>query len=145
MGSTQHCFRLSVLYPLLSVYVVTIPPVSMWQPTIKLCCGHRAVIAEYEAAHKQQLPQAGAAATLEQLARETAAAAGTDADRTARAAAGYAFGHRELPPVNAVLGGLLANELLKAISHKGEPVNNWLFYRLSSGVGQIETTRPPPA
>jgi hypothetical protein len=104
-----------------------------------------AVIAAYEAAHQQQLPQQRDAAALDQLARETAAAAGTDAERTARAAAMYAFGDRELPPINAVLGGLLANEVLKAISHKSEPVNNWLFYSLSSGVGQIETTRPPSA
>lgn len=102
-----------------------------------------AVIAAYEAAHQQQLPQQQDAAALDQLARETAAAAGTDAGRTARAAATYAFGERELPPINAVLGGLLANEVLKAISHKSEPVNNWLFYSLSSGVGQIETTRLP--
>ena len=101
------------------------------------------VIAAYEAAHQQQLPQQQNAAALDQLARETAAAAGTDAERTARAAATYASGDRELPPINAVLGGLLANEVLKAISHKSEPVNNWLFYSLSSGVGQIETTRPP--
>lgn len=101
-----------------------------------------AVVAEYEAAHQQHMPQREEADALQQLARETAAAAGTDADGTERAAAAYAFGDRELPPVNAVVGGLLANEVLKALSHKGEPVNNWYFYSLASGVGQIETTRP---
>lgn len=37
------------------------------------------------------------------------------------------------PPVNAVCGGLLANEVLKAVSKKGDPVNNFLFYDLISG------------
>lgn len=37
------------------------------------------------------------------------------------------------PPVNAILGGLLANEMLKAVSKKGNPVNNFLFYDLISG------------
>jgi hypothetical protein len=103
------------------------------------------VIAAYEAAHQQQLPQQQDAVALEQTARETAAAAGTDGDRTVQAASAYALSDRELPAVNAVMGGLLANEVLKSISHKGAPVNNWLFYSLSSGVGQIECTQPPDA
>ena len=41
-----------------------------------------------------------------------------------------------------MIGGLLANEVLKAISHKGEPVNNFLFYSLSNGVGKVDTVRP---
>lgn len=37
------------------------------------------------------------------------------------------------PPVNAVCGGLLANEMLKAVSKKGIPANNCIFYDLVSG------------
>ena len=48
-------------------------------------------------------------------------------------------GDAELPPVNAILGGVLANEILKVISHKGEPVNNVFFFSLMDNVGQIET------
>lgn len=48
-------------------------------------------------------------------------------------------GEAELPPLNAVLGGVLANEILKVISHKGEPVNNFFFFSLMDNVGQIET------
>ncbi len=102
------------------------------------------MLAQWEAAHQRQ-PRPGDAAALEQLAQETAAAAGTDATAIAAAVASYAFGAAELPPVNAVVGGVAANEVLKAISHKGEPVNNFFFYSLSNGVGQIETIRPPPA
>ncbi len=48
-------------------------------------------------------------------------------------------GDAELPPVNAVLGGVLANEILKVVSHKGEPVNNFFFFSLMDNIGQIET------
>ncbi|CAL5222215.1 g4547 [Coccomyxa viridis] len=48
-------------------------------------------------------------------------------------------GDTELPPVNAVLGGVLANEILKVVSHKGDPVNNFFFFSLMDNVGQIET------
>ena len=48
-------------------------------------------------------------------------------------------GDAELPPVNAILGGVLANEILKVNSHKGEPVNNFFFFSLMDNVGQIET------
>lgn len=47
-------------------------------------------------------------------------------------------GDTEMPPVSAVLGGVLANEILKVISHKGEPVNNFFFFSLMDNVGQIE-------
>lgn len=48
-------------------------------------------------------------------------------------------GDAELPPVNAILGGVLANEILKVISLRGEPVNNVFFFSLMDNVGQIET------
>ena len=37
------------------------------------------------------------------------------------------------PPTNAICGGLLANEILKAVSKKGDPINNFLFYDLVTG------------
>lgn len=43
-----------------------------------------------------------------------------------------------LPAVNAICGGVLANELLKAVSHKGEPVNNFFFFSLSDGAGIVQ-------
>ena len=51
----------------------------------------------------------------------------------------YVLGSSELPPVNAVLGGVLANEVLKAVSHKGEPINNLFFFSLADNVGLVET------
>jgi ubiquitin-like 1-activating enzyme E1 A len=38
----------------------------------------------------------------------------------------------ELAPVCAVLGGLLGNEVIKAISGKGEPANNTLFFDMET-------------
>ncbi|DBA82539.1 hypothetical protein WJX79_008668 [Trebouxia sp. C0005] len=43
-----------------------------------------------------------------------------------------------LPAVNAICGGVLANEMLKAVSHKGEPVNNFFFFGLSDGAGVVQ-------
>jgi ubiquitin-like 1-activating enzyme E1 A len=40
--------------------------------------------------------------------------------------------------VSAVLGGVLANEVLKAVSRRGEPVNNFFFYSLADGAGVVE-------
>ena len=44
----------------------------------------------------------------------------------------------ELAPINAVIGGVLANEVLKLVSHKGEPFNNFFFFTLSDGAGVVE-------
>lgn len=40
--------------------------------------------------------------------------------------------------VNAVLGGVLANEVLKAVSRRGEPVNNLFLFCLTDGAGAVE-------
>ncbi len=51
----------------------------------------------------------------------------------------YVLGTSELPPVNAVVGGVLANEVLKSFSKKGEPINNFFFFSLADNVGLIES------
>ena len=43
-----------------------------------------------------------------------------------------------LPAVNAICGGVLANETLKAVSHKGEPINNFFFFALLEGAGIVQ-------
>lgn len=43
-----------------------------------------------------------------------------------------------MPAINAILGGFLANDLLKAVSKKGEPVHNLFMYSLSTGVGSVD-------
>ena len=41
----------------------------------------------------------------------------------------------EFPPVCSVIGGMLANELVKVVSLKGDPVQNFMFYDISDGKG----------
>lgn len=47
-------------------------------------------------------------------------------------------GTREFPPVCAVIGGILGQEVIKAISGKGEPLKNFFFYDAVDGKGIIE-------
>jgi len=44
---------------------------------------------------------------------------------------------KEFPPVCSVIGGMLANELVKIVSGKGDPVQNFLFYDLFDGKGVL--------
>jgi len=34
----------------------------------------------------------------------------------------------ELSPVCAIVGGIVAQEIIKAVSHKDQPLNNYFFY-----------------
>ena len=48
-------------------------------------------------------------------------------------------GSEELAAVNAVIGGILANEALKAVSYHGVPINNIFLFGLHDGLGEVET------
>jgi hypothetical protein len=74
-------------------------------------------------------------------AAAAAAAAGLPqrAQPAAEAVAAYAAGAAaESPPINAVLGGVLAQEVLKAISGSGAPVHNFFFFDTRSNAGAIQ-------
>ncbi|KAK6123749.1 hypothetical protein DH2020_042504 [Rehmannia glutinosa] len=47
-------------------------------------------------------------------------------------------GRREFPPVCAIIGGILGQEVIKAISGKGDPLKNFFFYDVMDGKGIIE-------
>lgn len=49
----------------------------------------------------------------------------------------YLATSQEFAPINAIVGGVLAQEALKAISGKGEPLNNFFFYELDTGEGRV--------
>ncbi|CAM6095287.1 unnamed protein product [Calypogeia fissa] len=55
-------------------------------------------------------------------------------------------GLSELPPVSAIMGGILGQEIIKASSCKGEPLRNYFFFDTSDGKGIIEDIPPqsPP-
>ncbi|XP_047314632.1 SUMO-activating enzyme subunit 1B-1-like [Impatiens glandulifera] len=48
------------------------------------------------------------------------------------------LGSREFPPVCAILGGILGQEVIKGISAKGEPLKNFFFFDAMDGKGVIE-------
>ena len=50
----------------------------------------------------------------------------------------YLESPEEMAPVNSIVGGVLANEVLKAISGKGDPFDNLFLYSMSTGAGIVE-------
>jgi ubiquitin-like 1-activating enzyme E1 A len=44
----------------------------------------------------------------------------------------------EFAPACAVLGGVIANNVIKAISNTGAPVRNLVLYSVADGVGAVE-------
>lgn len=63
------------------------------------------------------------------------AASANDTATVALELAGAGAG--DMAALNAIVGGVLANELLKAVSRKGEPVNNVFMYDTGSGIGRV--------
>eukprot|EP00252_Welwitschia_mirabilis_P008825 TRINITY_DN2102_c0_g3_i1.p1 TRINITY_DN2102_c0_g3~~TRINITY_DN2102_c0_g3_i1.p1 ORF type:complete len:329 (-),score=85.45 TRINITY_DN2102_c0_g3_i1:117-1070(-) len=47
-------------------------------------------------------------------------------------------GKTELPPVCAIIGGILGQEVIKAMSGKGDPLKNFFFFDVMDGKGIIE-------
>lgn len=45
----------------------------------------------------------------------------------------------EFAPVCAVLGGVIANNIVMAVSASGSPLNNLFYYTLFDGKGVVET------
>ncbi|CAO2141718.1 unnamed protein product [Urochloa humidicola] len=55
-----------------------------------------------------------------------------------------AAGKKEHPPVCAILGGILGQEVIKSISCKGDPIKNFFYFDAADGKGVIEDIPPPP-
>ncbi|XP_022770608.1 SUMO-activating enzyme subunit 1B-1-like isoform X2 [Durio zibethinus] len=53
------------------------------------------------------------------------------------------IGTREFPPVCAIIGGILGQEVIKAISGKGDPLKNFFFFDAMDGKGLIEDISEP--
>ncbi|XP_047072005.1 SUMO-activating enzyme subunit 1A-like isoform X2 [Lolium rigidum] len=56
-----------------------------------------------------------------------------------------AAGKKEHPPVCAILGGILGQEVIKSISCKGDPVKNFFYFDAADGKGVMEDIPPTPA
>ncbi|XWS51436.1 hypothetical protein CRYUN_Cryun12cG0176500 [Craigia yunnanensis] len=55
------------------------------------------------------------------------------------------IGTKEYPPVCAIIGGILGQEVIKAISGKGDPLKNFFFFDAMDGKGLIEDISEPNA
>jgi ubiquitin-like 1-activating enzyme E1 A len=51
----------------------------------------------------------------------------------------------EHPAVASIVGGFLGQEVLKAVSGKGTPLQNFFLYDLASGDGKVEHLQAPAA
>ncbi|KQJ88493.1 SUMO-activating enzyme subunit 1A isoform X2 [Brachypodium distachyon] len=56
-----------------------------------------------------------------------------------------AAGKKEHPPVCAILGGILGQEVIKSISCKGDPMKNFFYFDTADGKGVMEDVPPTPA
>ncbi len=62
------------------------------------------------------------------------------------ALASYVEHAEEMPAINAIVGGVVANDVIKIVAAKGEPmVNNLFFYSLADGAGWVERLGPAAA
>ena len=104
--------------------------------------GLSAACALFELQHKRR-PTPEDTAALRQLSVKAAAESGTPEAAAAAALdagllADYVAMSAEMPAVNAVVGGVLANEVLKAVSFSGEPLQNVFFFDAHDGTGMVE-------
>jgi hypothetical protein len=49
---------------------------------------------------------------------------------------------RELSPVCAIVGGILAQQIIKVVTGKDEPFTNFFFYNALDSTGNVEELRP---
>ncbi|KAL3160468.1 hypothetical protein ABBQ32_010785 [Trebouxia sp. C0010 RCD-2024] len=96
-----------------------------------------AASAQFERTHKRQADAADLLAVKQDVEHNIAQAPGCKIQVPDAVIEEYLCAE-PLPAVNAICGGVLANELLKAVSHKGEPVNNFFFFSLSDSAGIVQ-------
>ena len=96
------------------------------------------MIARFEE-QEQRAPSAEDLPALRQQKAEVCAAQGfPESAIDDRLLESYAAHGGEMPAINAVVGGVLANEVLKAVSKKGDPICNFFLFSLTDGAGLVE-------
>lgn len=58
---------------------------------------------------------------------------------------GMARGAPGMPAVSAVLGGVLANDVVKAVARKGETLDNFFLYSIADGAGVVDRYQGEPS
>lgn len=100
--------------------------------------------ARFEQQHGR-LPTAADAPALAALKAEVCSGAGVDPTALPdEQLAAYASSEADMPAINAVVGGVLANEVIKAAGGKEAPVNNFFLFSLAEG-GNGSVERAPAA
>ena len=74
---------------------------------------------------------------VEELRNEEGLMKGSEVDDWALAA--FVQHPQEMPAINAIVGGVVANDVIKITASKGEPIiNNLFLYSLVDGGGWVE-------
>lgn len=102
-----------------------------------------AACALFEQSHGH-FPRSAELQEVQHLAEQHARKSNSDQQQVAKALprellADFINGTDEFPAVNAVIGGILANEALKAVAHNGQPINNLLLFSLHDGMAEMES------
>ena len=96
-----------------------------------------AACARFEQTHNRPAVPANLTAVKQMIDKHIAPAKACKMQVPDAATAEFLCAER-LPTVNAICGGVLAKELLEAVSHKGEPVNDLFFCSLSDSSGIVQ-------
>jgi ubiquitin-like 1-activating enzyme E1 A len=98
---------------------------------------HVAVCAALEAQLQRPLTADDLPAAQQQL--QDLASSSTQLAAAQQLLAAHLSGAAEFAPVCAVLGGIIANNVVAAVSGSGAPLNNKLYYSLLDGRAIVET------
>lgn len=102
-------------------------------------CTPPAVCAKFEQQH-ERFPGAADVPALAALKSEVCAAAGVDPSALPDdQLAAYASAAEDMPAINAVVGGVLGNEVIRAAGGRDAPLHNFFLFSLAEGVGAVET------
>lgn len=103
--------------------------------TCALCA---AVLAAFEEAHGRQATPADAAGLQQQAAQLEEADGVKPGTVRVELLQDLVSDTEEFAPACAVLGGIIANNVIKSISSTGEPVFNMVLYSVADGLGAVE-------
>jgi ubiquitin-like 1-activating enzyme E1 A len=99
---------------------------------------HAAVLAAFEEANGRQATPADVAGLQQQAVQlEEADGVKVGTVRT-ELLQDLVTDKEEFAPACAVLGGIIANNVIKSISSTGEPVFNMVLYSVADGLGAVE-------
>jgi hypothetical protein len=107
-------------------------------------CSCDAACAELEAAHSRPVAPADAEA-VQGIIQQRAAGSGVSTTSVAAQMVPSYLSPSEFAPVCAVTGGVIANNVVRAVSKSGAPLSNFFYYSLMDGKGVVEQVPPPAA